>query len=127
LTVRIAIVDDNPAVLRAARSLLETQGLAVVGVAKTIGDALRLVEELMPEVLLIDIDLGSESGLELARRVASLEGRPGVRSILISARDEAEYADLIAASPAIGFLSKSELSAEAVCRLLAGAQGEGRS
>ena len=52
------IVDDSPAVLRAASELLECQGILVVGVAATGVQAVRLIDELEPDVVLVDIDLG---------------------------------------------------------------------
>ena len=120
------IVDDSPAVLRAASDLLEREGISVVGVAGSGDDAVSLVEELKPDVILVDIDLGPESGFELARRLAqSIEGASS-RVILISAHEEADYATLIAASPAIGFLSKSDLSATEIRQLLAQIRQERR-
>jgi DNA-binding NarL/FixJ family response regulator len=120
------IVDDSRAVLRAASELLEGQGIAVVGVAATGDDAVRLMEELKPDVILVDIDLGPESGFELARRLAHALDRAGPRTILISTYDEADFAAPIAASPAIGFLRKSDLSATAIERLLAAGHEDGR-
>jgi DNA-binding NarL/FixJ family response regulator len=120
------IVDDSPDVLRAASELLEGQGIAVVGVAATGVEAVRLMEEVEPDVILIDIDLGPESGFDLARRLADGLNRAGSRSILISTYDEADFGNLIEASPAIGFVPKSDLSATTIHRLLAGAQDEGR-
>jgi DNA-binding NarL/FixJ family response regulator len=125
MTLRCVIVDDSPPVLRAASELLECQGIAVVGVAATGMQAMRLVEELEPDVVIIDIDLGPESGFELARRLVETPARAGTPSILISTHDGADFANLIAASPAIGFLPKSDLSATAIHRLLAGPHGEG--
>ena len=119
------IVDDNPDVLRAASGLLETQGIAVVGVAATGDEALSLMEEREPDVMLVDIDLGPESGFELARRVSPSLDRARSCVILISTHDKADYANLIAVSPAIGFLPKSDLSATAIRRLLALARHEG--
>jgi DNA-binding NarL/FixJ family response regulator len=126
VTLRCVIVDDNPAVLHAASHLLETQGIDVVGVAATSEDALSLMDELEPDVMLIDIDLGSESGLQLARRLAPGLDRTRSSVILTSTHDEADYANLIAASPAIGFLPKADLSASAIRRLLAESRREGR-
>ena len=120
------IVDDSPAVLRAASELLEGQGIVVVGVAATGAEAERLIEELKPDVILVDIDLGAESGFDLARRLMDTPDRAGTRIILISTHDGPDFANLIAACPAIGFLPKSDLSASAIHRLLAGAQGERR-
>jgi DNA-binding NarL/FixJ family response regulator len=126
MTVRCVIVDDSPAVLRAASELLEGQGIAVVGVAATGETALRLVGQLDPDVVLIDIDLGPESGFDLARRLVEPPAPAGARSILISTYDEADFGNAIAASPAIGFLAKSDLSAMAIRRLLSGGHDEER-
>ena len=94
--------------------MLEQQGMAVVGVATNGGEALRQVRELRPDVALVDISLGAESGFDVGRQIAPL-----VRSvILISSQDEDDYAELIADSPAVGFLSKAKLSADAIQRLL---------
>jgi DNA-binding NarL/FixJ family response regulator len=119
MTLRCVIVDDHPAVRRAASELLEGQGLAVVGVAATGDEALSLMQELQPHVMLVDIDLGPESGFELARRLS--QGIDGARScvILTSTHDETDYGELIAASPASGFVSKSSLSATAIRRIVA--------
>jgi DNA-binding NarL/FixJ family response regulator len=91
----------------------------VVGVASTIAEATRLVGALDPDVCLVDIDLGSESGFELARQIATGENHsPHV--ILISAYPGRDFTDMIAESPAIGFLSKPELSAARVRAIVAG-------
>jgi DNA-binding NarL/FixJ family response regulator len=116
VNVRCLIVDDNARFLTAARGLLERQGMTVVGVASTGAQALRLAEELRPDVTLVDLDLGGESGLEVARGLSGA-ARPAP-VILISTHAEEDYAGLIAASPAIGFLPKSALSAGAVRDLL---------
>ena len=120
MRLRCVIVDDSPDVLRAASELLEGQGILVVGVAATGAEAVRLIGAFEPDVVLVDIDLGPESGFDLARQLVDTPDRAGSRSILISTHDEADFAKLIAASPAIGFLPKSELSATAIHRLLAG-------
>jgi CheY-like chemotaxis protein len=117
LMLRCLIVDDNRRFLEAARGLLESQGM-VVGVASTGADAFSQVERLRPDVALLDIDLGGESGFELARRLDRDAGETSPRTILISTHAEEDYTDLIESSPAIGFISKSALSAAAVQALL---------
>ncbi|MFJ9821918.1 response regulator transcription factor [Streptomyces sp. NPDC101151] len=114
------VVDDNPYFLNAARCLLGHQGVAVVGVARDSEQAIRLTEQLRPEVALVDIDLGAESGLELAGRLRRETGAAPPSVILISSHCEEEYADLIEASPAVGFLCKTLLSGDAIRALLAG-------
>ena len=115
--LRCLIVDDSARFLDAARELLEGQDIATA-VACTGDEALRRARELRPDVALVDIALGDEDGFDVARRLADLAtGRPA-RQILISTYAEADFADLIARSPAVGFISKSELSAEAIDALL---------
>jgi DNA-binding NarL/FixJ family response regulator len=116
VALRCLIVDDNGGFRDAARSLLEREAIEVVGVASNSAEARSRVAELRPDVVLVDIALGTESGLELARALAS-EDR--AKLILISTHLEADFADLIAASPAVGFIAKSELSARAVRDLVA--------
>ena len=119
MRIRCLIVDDNPSFLVAARVLLERQGLTIAGVASTGAEALRQAETLRPNVVLVDISLGKESGLDLARRLIA-DDPDGAAVILISTRVEEDVADLIADSPAVGFLTKSELSASAILRILDG-------
>jgi len=118
MAIRCLIVDDNESFLEAARLLLEREGLGVAGVASKGAEALRQVEALHPEVILVDICLGEESGLDLARCL--VENGPAGKTtvILISTHTEADFADLIADSPAAGFLPKAELSADAIRRIV---------
>jgi CheY-like chemotaxis protein len=67
MPLRCLIVDDNGAFLDAARLLLEREGVTVVGVASSIAEALRQARALLPDVSLVDIGLGEESGFDLAR------------------------------------------------------------
>ena len=116
----VLIVDDNGLFLEAASALLEREGLHVVGVATTSTQALQRAEELRPQVVLVNIMLGGESGFDLARRLAGQSGDGGPTVILISTHAEADFADLIAESPAAGFVSKQELSADAIQRIVNG-------
>jgi DNA-binding NarL/FixJ family response regulator len=84
----------------------------------TTSEALLRTTELQPDVVLVDISLGRESGFELTRRLLDSEGRAAV--ILISTHAESDFADLIAQSPASGFLPKLELSADAIRCILDG-------
>ena len=89
----------------------------MVGVASNIADALGRERELRPDLVLVDIMLGRESGFELARQLAATDsGGPAV--ILISTHAEADFADLIEEAPAAGFVPKSQLSARTIRRLL---------
>jgi DNA-binding NarL/FixJ family response regulator len=102
--------------LNVARVLLEQQGITVVGVACDGADAAERARMLRPDVILIDICLGKESGFEVAQQLA---GNGDARAlIMISTLGEADYAELIADSPVAGFLPKSDLSAAGIRNLL---------
>jgi DNA-binding NarL/FixJ family response regulator len=116
--IRCLIVDDSPRFLAAARGLLEREGISVVGMVSTSAEALLRASEQRPDVTLVDIDLGGESGFELARQLHREVGLAPSQVILISTHAEEDYADLIAASPAVGFLPKTQLSASAIRGLL---------
>ena len=123
MALRCLIVDDSPHFLQSARALLEREGIAVVGVASTGAEALRRAEELQPDATLVDVDLGGESGLDLARRLQRETTLEPSSVILISADAEEDFADLITASPTAGFLCKSNLSARAIRELLSKSGG----
>jgi DNA-binding NarL/FixJ family response regulator len=116
----VVIVDDNPLFLETARGLLEREGLRVVGLATTGAQALQRAAELRPDIVLVDISLGDESGFDVTRRLAEHDRSGGTAVILISTHSEDDFADLIAESPAAGFLSKGELSADAIRRIVDG-------
>jgi CheY-like chemotaxis protein len=127
MPVRCLIVDDNRDFLRAARALLERQGISVVGLAMTGAQAQRSVSELSPDIVLIDIDLGEESGFQVAGQLAArldarLDARPDAAKqpvlVLISAYSADDFEDMIADTPAVSFLPKSDLSGTAIRAIL---------
>ena len=115
--LRCLIVDDSPRFLIAARGLLEREGVSVVGTALTATQAAQLVDQTHPDVVLVDIDLGGESGFDVIRRLQHGD-KLSLPAILISTHAEQDYADLIDDSPALGFMAKTELSAHAIEALL---------
>jgi two-component system nitrate/nitrite response regulator NarL len=117
MPLRALLVDDNATFLATARTLLEAEGISVVGVAATGDAAAVLACEHHPDVILLDIMLAGESGFRVARRL-TWPGHSDAAVILISTHAEADFADLIAASPARGFLPKSEISADGIRRIL---------
>jgi CheY-like chemotaxis protein len=117
MPLRCLIVDDYEPFIKVARAKLERQGMIVAGVATDGAGALGLARELGPDVALVDISLGAESGFDVARQISPYVGSV----ILISSNDhyqDEEYAELIAGSVAVGFVPKAALSAEAVSRLV---------
>jgi CheY-like chemotaxis protein len=121
MPLRCLLVDDNEVFLETASLLLEREGLTIVGVASSIAEALRQAGALRPDLILVDIRLGDESGFDLARLLArdGQNGRgDGADVILISTGAEADYREMIDDSPVAGFLAKSELSVRGISRIL---------
>ena len=110
------IVDDDENFLDVARASLERGGVIVAGVADSRAAAVERVGVLRPDVVLVDIRLGAESGFDVARDLAA-KGHAG-RLIMISSYAETDYADLIANAPVAGFLPKTKLSVVAIRRVL---------
>jgi DNA-binding NarL/FixJ family response regulator len=116
VALRCLIVDDSEAFLASASRLLCAQGLEVVAGASSGEEALRLTRQLQPDVALVDVQLGGEDGLGVAQRLAA--NAQATRVILISSHSKDELGELVADSPAVGFLPKSALGADAIARLL---------
>ena len=116
MALRCLIVDDNEAFLASASRLLETQGLEIVGRASSGQEAVRLAEALRPDVALVDVQLGDEDGLKVTRELTA--GARPIAVVLISTHPQDDVAELIADSPAVGFLPKSALSAVAIADLV---------
>lgn len=115
MATTILIVDDFATFRASARSLLEAEGFVVVGEADNGVNAIRLVRELEPEVVLLDVHLPDFNGFEVAERLQELESPPIV--ILTSSRDD--YRSLVDSSSARAFLRKDELSGPALASVLA--------
>jgi DNA-binding NarL/FixJ family response regulator len=114
MSLRCLIVDDSEQFLRAASSTLGRNGIEVIGTATTSATALDQVAKLRPDAVLVDVGLGEESGFDLTRQLVDAFPYLASRVVLISTRSEDDYSDLVDASPAAGFIPKSELSGSAV-------------
>jgi CheY-like chemotaxis protein len=112
------IVDDNREFFEAAKQLLADDGITVVGFAATLERAVDEAIALRPDVVLVDVDLGTQSGFDVAQRLATLpDGGPPV--VLISAQSGTELAEILEARGARGFVSKTDLSGDAIRTILA--------
>jgi DNA-binding NarL/FixJ family response regulator len=110
MVVRCVIVDDNDRFLEAARDALERDGISVVGVATNSADAMARAAELRPDVILVDVCLGEESGFALAEVISRSPTAESMCVILISTYADTDFEDMVETSSALAFLSKSDLS-----------------
>jgi DNA-binding NarL/FixJ family response regulator len=114
IQMTVLVVDDHPTFRASVRRLLELDGFRVVAEAADARAALRLVQELEPELMLLDVGLPDRSGFEVAKELA---GGP-TRVVLISSRAQADLGRRVRESGALGFISKEQLSGEAILALL---------
>ena len=115
---RILIVDDDPMFLATVRLLLESEGFVVVGEALTGLDGVAAVGELDPDIVLVDVGLPDIDGFEVVERLADGGGGPAV--VLTSIREAVDFGKLIEESPADAFITKGEISGEALAEILDG-------
>jgi len=109
-TIRVGVVDDHPVVGEGTAALLRTQpDLAVVGVAGSLAAArdAGLTDATAVDVLLLDIRLGTDSGLRLLSDVASRGQAPLPAVIVLTAYDYPQYADAALSLGAAGFALKT--------------------
>jgi len=116
VSLNCLIVDDSPEFLVSATRLLQAEGASVVGTAGTGHEALELASALEPDVVLVDVELGDEDGVQVAASLTTLPSAPVV--ILISTRDRLELRELMRPGQAAGFLTKDSLSLEAIRGLM---------
>ena len=116
--MRCLIVDDSERFLDVARAGLHQDGIEVVGTATTSATALEQTGKLRPDVVLVDLGLGSESGLDLAQKLVEDYPYLDSRVVMVSTQAEEDVADLVLASVAVGFIPKRALSPAAVRRLV---------
>lgn len=102
---RILLVDDHPFVRQGLRDFIEReQDLSICGEAATRADALKLCSEILPELVLIDLSLGKDSGLDLVKDIAVQF--PAVKMLVLSMQDEMLYAERALRAGAAGYVSK---------------------
>ena len=117
--IRVAIVDDHPVVREGTAALLATQpGLAIVGTASSLDEAAPLLDPSRVDVLLLDIRLGSTSGLTLLN---GSKDRPAV--VVLTAYDYPQYAAAALRLGASGFVVKTAPVTELVDAIRSAAAG----
>lgn len=121
-TSRILIVDDHPLFREGLHQLIDREpGLTVCGEAADSSEALQLVEEKSPDVVVVDISLGSQSGIDLIKSLKTKN--PELTVLVVSMHDESLYAERALRAGAMGYVMKHESPKTvktAIRRVLAG-------
>lgn len=113
----VVIVDDHAGFRTQAAHLLEAAGYEVVGSCGDGRSALATISTLRPDVVLLDVQLPDTDGFRL---IAQLDaGSEGPTIVLVSSREAADYGARVGRSGAAGFITKAELSAQSLARVVA--------
>jgi DNA-binding NarL/FixJ family response regulator len=113
----VLIVDDHPSFRASARAMLTEAGFEIVGEVADGRAALDAIDELGPDLVLLDVQLPDMSGFDVCAELEQRDG-PLPEVVLVSSRDAADYGDLVDRSCACGFVAKGELSSDALVALL---------
>ena len=120
--LRVVIVDDHDLFRTGLRSLLEEQGLRVVGDASSGAEGVQLVRELTPDVVVMDLAMPGMGGVDATRQITSIA--PLTRVVMLTISDgEADVMDAIFAG-ACGYLLKDSSIQELMAGIHAAARGE---
>ncbi len=109
--IRVLVIDDHTLIRAGITALLERmERIQVVGEAGDGDEAMRLIQELSPDIVLLDLEMPGLSGLEVLRETTARF--PAVKTIVLSVHDAEEYAQRVVQAGAVGYLPKSAASTE---------------
>jgi CheY-like chemotaxis protein len=120
VAMTVLIVDDHLEFRRAARLLLEAQGVLVVGEAPDGAEGVRAASDLQPDVVLLDVMLPDVDGITVADQMSRLPNPPVV--VLISSRRHRDFGPRLDQCSARAFVHKGDLSGEVLASLTTGWQ-----
>ena len=120
---RVLIVDDHPVVRQGIKLMIEAEpDLTICGEAQTEQQARKLVRELRPDALLVDLSLSEGDGFNVVRDVHA--HFPEIRVLVLSMHDEAIYAERLLAEGASGYIMKQAATDQLVTALRTVLRGE---
>jgi DNA-binding NarL/FixJ family response regulator len=122
--LRLVMVDDHEMVLHGIRSMLahHDQDVTIVGTATTLDEALSLARRERPDIVLSDVRLGKDSGLDLCRQIKQFD--PAIRVVFLTVYDDEQYLYQALRAEASGYILKRVDGAELVGHLRQVSQGE---
>lgn len=121
--IRVLIADDHPIVCKGIRDLLTASvGISVIGVANSGTQALQMIQDDQPDVVLLDMEMPDISGVEVVKRITS--DQHSVRILGLSSYDDREYISELLGLGAAGYLIKDEVPDTIVEAVRGVARGE---
>ena len=121
-SLRVLIVDDHDLFRTGLRNLLEEQSVQVIGEAATGAEAVRIVREIAPDVVVMDLNMPGMGGVDATRHISAIA--PLTRVVMLTISDEdTDVMDAILAG-ACGYLLKNSSIEELIAGIEAAAKGE---
>ena len=112
MPIRVVLADDHALVRQGLKALLEREGFLVAGEASDGREAVRLVPEVRPDVVILDISMPLLNGLEAAREIQKCA--QGTRTILLTRHDEDQYVTAALRAGVKGYVLKSQAATDLV-------------
>jgi DNA-binding NarL/FixJ family response regulator len=121
--IRVLIVDDHPIVRKGIRNLLDpATGITVVGEASNGEEALQMIKDLKPEVVLLDMKLPDMSGIDVIKKI--YESKLASRVLGLSSYDDRQFISQLLNYGASGYLLKEEVPEDIIEAVRGVAHGE---
>ena len=113
MTYDVFIIDDHPLFSRGLAQLIETQAdFKVVGMAKDSTEALDFLKNTKPSLIILDLNLGQEDGLELIKKILDIKNT--FKILVLSMHDERFYSERSIAAGARGYIMKEEAESQVI-------------
>ena len=122
--VKVVLVDDHDLLRRGIKTMLETEGIEVVGEGSDGTDALRLVEETLPDVVIVDVIMPKKDGIEATREIK--DAYPHIGVVVLSGHDEKRFVFDALKAGASGYLLKTAELEEVVATVREVARGHAK-
>jgi DNA-binding NarL/FixJ family response regulator len=123
-SVRVVLVDDHDLLRRGIKTMLETEGIEVVGEGSDGTDALKLVEETLPDIVIVDVIMPNKDGIEATREIK--DAYPHIGVVVLSGHDEKRFVFDALKAGASGYLLKTAELEEVVATVREVARGHAK-
>ena len=123
MSISVFIIDDHPLFSRGLAQLIETEnGYKVVGMAKDRTEALEYLSKKSPDLIILDLNLGKEDGLEVLKEILYINSK--IKVLILSMHDERFYAERAIKAGAKGYIMKAEAESKVLDAISRVCQGK---
>ncbi|MCR5062445.1 MAG: response regulator transcription factor [Treponema sp.] len=123
MSISVFIIDDHPLFSRGLAQLIETEnGYKVVGMAKDRTEALEYLSKKSPDLIILDLNLGKEDGLEVLKEILYINSK--IKVLILSMHDERFYAERAIKAGAKGYIMKAEAESKVLDAISTVCQGK---